>query len=373
MTRVEFLPHLAYAHEFPAPRVALLPRLSLRTWSGERRATVPSAFAGLADHYPYGRYALAEALRRAGVGHGTSVLMPAVHCRVMIDPVIHLGADVSFYPVSRRLAPDLARLRSLVQDPRARALVLPHYFGFPNDVAAVSALCGARGIALVEDCSHAYYGAVDGRLLGTFGAYSFTSVWKFLPTPDGALLRDNSGASSGPRTQAGLGAELRGLSKVLRPAEGNRRPGPGRSEPRSTYDPALARRSALRVSRWVARTAAHGRVTATRRAHYQRWLDGIDGLEDVAALFPALPDGVVPYAFPVVARDATRVFAALRNAGVPIWRWEDIAASAAESCTVANEYRSSLLQLPCHQDLSTDDLDWLTGVVRRVAGRACRA
>jgi len=367
VTRVEFLPHLAYAHEFPAPRVALLPRLSLRTWTGERRATVPSAFAGLSDHYPYGRYALAEALRRAGVGRGTAVLMPAVHCRVMIDPALHLDADVIFYPVSRCLGPDLTHMRLLVQDPRVRALVLPHYFGFPNDVAAVAALCRARGVALIEDCSHAYYGAVDGRLLGTFGAYSFTSVWKFLPTPDGALLRDNSGAPSGAHVPAGLDAELRGLSKVLRPADGSRRPGSGRPEPRSTYDPALARRSALRTSRWIARTAAHGRVTATRRAHYQRWLDGLQGASGVTPLFPALPDGVVPYAFPVVAGDPARTFATLRNAGVPIWRWEDIAASAAAACTVASDYRSSLLQLPCHQDLSTDDLDWLIDVVRRAA------
>ncbi len=370
MTRVEFLPHLAYAHEFPAPRVALLPHLGLRTWTGERRPTVPSAFAGLSDHYPYGRYALAEALRRAGVGNGTVVLMPAVHCRVMIDPVLHLDADVLFYPVSHRLAPDLAQMRRLAQDPRARALVLPHYFGFPNDVAAVAGLCRERGIALIEDCSHAYYGAVEGRLLGTFGTYSFTSIWKFLPTPDGALLRDNSGAPSGTRASAGLGAELRGLSKVLRPARHGRPPRSGRPEPRSTFDTALTRRSALRTSRWIARTAAHGRVTVARRAHYQRWLEGLHGLAGVTPLFPSLPDGVVPYAFPVVATDPPRTFAALRNAGVPIWRWEDIAAGAAASCAVASEYRSSLLQLPCHQDLSTDELDWLIGVVRRIAGRA---
>jgi dTDP-4-amino-4,6-dideoxygalactose transaminase len=322
---------------------------------------------GLSDHYPYGRYALAEALRRAGVGRGTAVLMPAVHCRVMIDPALHLGADMIFYTVLRRLGPDLSQLQLLVQEPRVRALVLPHYFGFPNEVAVVAALCRAHGVALIEDCSHAYYGAVGDRMLGTFGAYSFTSVWKFLPTPDGALLRDNSGAASGGRAPAGLDAELRGLSKVLCPTDGSRRHRSSRPEPRSTYNPALACRSALLTSRWIARTAAHGRITESRRAHYQRWLNGLEGTSGVTPLFPVLPDGVVPYVFPIVAGDPARTFATLRNAGVPIWRWEDIAASAVEACTLANEYRSSLLQLPCHQDLSNDDLDWLIGEVRRAA------
>ena len=58
-------------------------------------------------------------------------------------------------------------------------------------------------------------------------------------------------------------------------------------------------------------------------------------------------------------------FDKLKMAGVPIWRWED---SALGHCTVTDEYAFSLLQLPCHQELTDQEIEWMTDTIRRIMG-----
>jgi dTDP-4-amino-4,6-dideoxygalactose transaminase len=53
----------------------------------------------------------------------------------------------------------------------------------------------------------------------------------------------------------------------------------------------------------------------------------------------------------------------LKQAGLPIFRWDDMAVS---DCAVATRYRSQLLHLPCHQSLSERQMDWMVSVVTQV-------
>jgi hypothetical protein len=119
----------------------------------------------------------------------------------------------------------------------------------------------------------------------------------------------------------------------------------------------------MRVSTIVASFTDHTRVIERRRANYRRWLVALADLAGVRPLFPNLPDGVTPYAFPLVADEAGMVFHGLRMAGIAMWRWEDMAAT---DCSVSASYRISLLQLPCHQDLSERQMDWMLSSVKAV-------
>ena len=53
-------------------------------------------------------------------------------------------------------------------------------------------------------------------------------------------------------------------------------------------------------------------------------------------------------------------FFMLKRLGMPIWRWDDMAVSA---CDVSLEYRLHLLHLPCHQELSADQMVWMAAAV----------
>jgi hypothetical protein len=109
----------------------------------------------------------------------------------------------------------------------------------------------------------------------------------------------------------------------------------------------------------------HSRLPALvqrRRQHYAAWAAQVAGLAAVRPLWPEVPDGCVPYMFPLLLADHSR-FAALKRTGLPIWRWDELASS---DCAVASRYRLGLLHLPCHQGLDAGQLEWMGEQLRRV-------
>jgi hypothetical protein len=74
-----------------------------------------------------------------------------------------------------------------------------------------------------------------------------------------------------------------------------------------------------------------------------------------------LPDEVVPYVFPLLVDNPDRSFLRLKMRGVPLFRWEDVDESA---CSTSAHYSRHLYQLPCHQELSAADLEWLIAEVK---------
>jgi len=387
---VEFYPLLANGLNYPKSVIPAFASLFDGGWQVGEKVTAESAFLEANESFVQGRYALAEAMRRADAGQGKVVLLPAFHCRVMVEAVLYLGAQPCFYPVKADLQPDFGALSALLKDEKRPvvAMLFTHYFGFPNALEAAERFCVQHAIALIEDCAHALYGKANGRLLGTVGRYAIASPWKFLPVRDGGLLRDNSGGAASRQIAQPWRVELKAWVAMLQ--IGAQRASRCRTLPVIEPDalqaharqiatrdsmqvperglqefiPARSTLSSLRASRWVTAHTAHGRVARRRRENYLRWLDGVRYLTGVQPLFPTLPDGVVPYAFPLLVDAEGIGFHLLKLAGIPIWRWEDMAVT---DCAVSRDYRVRLLQLPCHQGISEEEMAWMISVVRAIA------
>jgi hypothetical protein len=115
------------------------------------------------------------------------------------------------------------------------------------------------------------------------------------------------------------------------------------------------------TSRTLMRCTSVSRLIAKRRANYAKLLAAFTGHPGCRPLRGALPDDVVPYVFPLLVDTPDRSFPRLKMRGVPLFRWEDVDASV---CPVSAHYSRHLYQLPCHQELSTADLDWLIAEVK---------
>jgi len=378
----------ADGEDYPKSIIPILPSVNFGAFQFRGEVAEGSAFFNGVESYMQGRYALLEAMRRAGVGPGTSVLMPAFHCRSMVEPVLFLNSTVCFYSINNELQPDFQALSLLLRESRAAvgAMVLTHYFGFPNALEEAERFCDLHGITLIEDCAHALYGQVGGRLLGTVGSYAIASPWKFLPVRDGGVLRDNTGGGISPRIEQPWLTEIKAVAAMLQTGVqhvSRRCPvidsvticeqeakisASGRAQFAEQEFKELvvahADFSALRSSRWGMRHAAHGRVARLRRKNYLRWQEGVRDLAGVKPLFPSLPDGVVPYVFPLLVDAAGMGFHLFKLVGIPLWRWEDMAVT---DCAVSRDYRIRLLQLPCHQELSEEELAWMIDTVRLLA------
>ena len=141
-----------------------------------------------------GRAAILHALIRLGVGVGDRVLVPTYHCPSMVAPIVALGAQPLFYPVTESGGVDLAVVRGWLDEMRPRAIIAAHFFGLPQPMAALRALCDETGMALVEDCAHSLFGSSDGRPVGQWGDFAIGSLTKFLAVPEGGCLISNGGA-----------------------------------------------------------------------------------------------------------------------------------------------------------------------------------
>lgn len=347
--------------------------------------------------YSRGRYALHDAYALAGVGSEGALLAPAYHCRTMLDPAIRLGAEVYLYQVDVDLAPNIASIRTLLanRELSVKALLVSHYFGFPQNLDELAGLCREFKIHLIEDCAHAFIAGWKLNEIGRHGHYVVSSPYKFLPCPDGGLLAINGEAvEPGERLAAtSIRSELKAILGSTRRLLGATKDADLKIEkldneisalitngfvsakesqqdclvPSVHYVPADEAISGHCWSRWIAKNSNLRRVVERRRENFQYWLKVVATLPNCRPLFPELPEDCVPYMFPLYIEYPKFHFYLLKNLGFPLWRWDEMAVS---ECNVATDYRLKLIHLPCHQELSLAEMNWMATALSMVMRRS---
>jgi hypothetical protein len=143
------------------------------------------ADSGQVRYFSIARYALIEALRLAGIGVGSRVLLPSFICRDLLAPLFALGAEPCWYDVS----PNMAPLTSSDTWPLADVVVAVNYFGFPQDLHAFELYAQRACAVIIEDNAHGYLSQdASGRWLGCRTELGLFSLRKTLRIPDGAAL-----------------------------------------------------------------------------------------------------------------------------------------------------------------------------------------
>ena len=334
-----------------------------------------------------GRVALALGMQHVGVGADTKVLVPAFHCLAMVLPIAWLGGTPVYYRVNNDLSPDFDDLERKIDD-RVRCIIAVHYFGFPTDIEKLTEFASRHSISLIEDCAHAFFGSYRGKQLGSFGDYAILSPAKFLPIFDGGYLLARDDRLPGIPLEngdmrfqlkalintleygldAGKFGILNGLLRIpfllkdwlMRTLKKADRPGaradaaPLSVHGSTAFEPEWMHIRMSGVSRWIAAHVSLTRAAGRRRENYRTMLSAFANRDDCRALYPKLLDDVVPYVFPLYIRDGDRVYLRLRELGIPVYRWEGIPEN---TCDVGTDYKSRLIQLPIHQELSPVDLN----------------
>ncbi len=383
---------------FPKSRVSILPTLSPRTFGqGFPRAAKLIGSNANTRSYTRGRYALTDAYRQTGVGKRGALLAPAYHCRTMLDPAVRLGGDIVLYALKPDLSPDMNALQAslgVAQQP-VKAILLTHYFGFVQNTEPIAHFCRKNCIALIEDYSHTLFiekasnTEAITRLIGPTGHFIVASPYKFFPCEDGGVIWTDRSEEHPVcnRSSPTLGQELKGFARSIqrscepRPilsidgldreikALAGRPEHTGydvlecHSRPSENYVDTEETLESLAWSRWVMRHTNVPRLANRRRSHYMQWADTVAELPHCKALFPILPPNLVPYMFPLHIDHPEPHFFLLKRLGVPVWRWDDLAVS---NCSVATDYRLKVLHLPCHQELSAEQMRWMTAAVSKV-------
>ena len=327
--------------------------------------------------FGYARHALADFVLISGVNEGT-LYVPSYICAEAVETLEELGQEICYYPVNEGLEPEWTWLAGSC-GPRSKAVLLVHYFGFPNAVDNALAFCRERQLLMIEDCAHSFLTTLHGRTIGAFGDAGFYSLRKTLPLPDGAGLVVN--ADDSPSFPGGSQDNMAGtpyrplLARLIKfGASKTGVPSPlwRRWQSRSIVSPsnnatlghtAARPGSMTRVSHRIMRVLepAFGEIMLRRRHNYQRLAAAFASYHEVRLLYPQMDPGVCPYLFPVLVRDRDEVVRRLRSRGIPAQGWPALPRAVLESPAfqVAIRYARDLLTLPVHQDLDDHDIDYI--------------
>lgn len=386
---------------YPKPRIPTLPILSRQLFGGIESQDIPSVLdAGNSVFVTSGRVAIGLALLQMKIGRNDKVLLPSYHCSSMVEPIIVTGAHPVFYKINPDTSVDLDDIEKKI-DGLTKLLMVTNYFGFPQNLSRIRIFCDVHNIMLLEDCAHSFFGLFDDRPLGSFGNYAIASAMKFFPVYDGGCLISSIHNLDGVTLEkAGVGFEVKStINAVEKCFEYGRLNfiknaifipmliknivwklikknfpleeislGPGASDGGFQIEEKWLNKRSSIFSKYIIKNSNKSRIIVNRRNNYLAIQSALEGASTCYPLFPKLPDGVVPYIFPLVSNDPEKHFNLLKNAGVPIIRFGEFLwkCNENETCQVSANLSRTVMQLPCHQELNSSELAWMITKLKEI-------
>lgn len=366
---VSAFPELSIKHLLTAPK-----------WPG-----VFEAFYGReAKGFYHGRGALWRGIKLLGLGGRGNVLLPSYHCGVEVEAVRQAGVGIEFYRIKDDMTVDLRILEEKIKAGCTAVLVI-HYYGFPQPIEAIRQLCRRHNVFLIEDCAHALFSSYGGQPLGTYGDIAIFSPTKSLSLPDGGALLVNNpeieavvcterpnravvwkrivGLLIGSQEDKGDARMLRAgvrrirsLCSICMPSRVSRTYNTG-----DEFDVSMGHIGMSEISRRIMSGAPIDWVIGKRRLHFQHLLAGIGDSDYWKVCFTSLPEGICPMFFPVRIRRQSRreVQRVLQGFGIDTYVFGERLHPKLpkEEFPEAELLAREVLCLPIHQQLDERKLD----------------
>lgn len=295
-------------------------------------------------------------LLAAGIGPGDEVIVPSFTFAATSNAVALTGAT----PVYADIEPEYfclnpVSVRSVITS-RTRAIMPVHLYGQAADMSELQAIAEDNGLEIFEDAAQAHGATLDGRHVGTFGAFAMFSLYptKNMTSGEGGMISCRDGdVARAARLLRNQGMERQYANEVI-----------GFNQRMTDIHAAIGRVQLSRLDGW----------TATRRSN-AAYLD--NHLEGVTT--PAVRQGAehVYHQYTIrVEGDRNRVVEALRDeygvgAGVyyptPNHQLAPLA-KYAEGIELPETARAAqqVLSLPVHPSLREPDLERIVGAVNAV-------
>ncbi len=347
------------------------------------------------------RYAIAHALKQMDISPGDEILLPAYHCTVMVEPIVKMGYKPVFYKITPDLNTDIIDAGKKIT-PKTKALIAVNYCGFIQNMAEVRDMCDAKNINLIEDCAHSFFGRKNGVTVGGYGDYVLVSARKFFPVDEGGLLLIRHAGHNLPKQKpqkfiyslksllalieksrkyeklwllsplVEVFNYLRNIFKSSRKQDVtnqyNSNDIQSRSEGENSYNHNLMNSRATLVNYLLPKVLNSAKITRKRCENYSLLAGHFKSIPHCRLLMEELPEGIVPFMFPVYIENLKKYFPAFEDAALPMQRfaqflWPDM---AEKTCPVTADYSRNVVLFPCHQELSKEDIIWLFSTVRKI-------
>jgi dTDP-4-amino-4,6-dideoxygalactose transaminase len=126
--------------------------------------------------YWKGRIGLYAILKSMGVQEGDEVILPAFTCVVVPNAIIYLGAKPIYVDIDpHSLNTNLANIKGRVSA-STKCIIIQNTFGLSSEVDEIVAYAKEHNIYTIEDCTHGFGGAYNGKPNGSYCDAAFYST-----------------------------------------------------------------------------------------------------------------------------------------------------------------------------------------------------
>jgi perosamine synthetase len=311
-----------------------------------------------------GTTALELALQALDIGPGDEVITTPFTFAATINAIVHSGAEVRFADVTDDYTIDPAGVEAQING-RTKAIMPVHLYGLPSDMNALAPIAQKHGLSMIEDAAQSHGATVDGQPVGGYGlaCFSFYAT-KNLSTGEGGVVTTNDDA---------LAEKMRVLrNQGMRARYAYEMPG-------HNYR-MMDLVAALAMSQFEQRAT----MEEARRANADFLSKGLADID--CLVLPYEPEGrrTVWHQYTVRLRPDAHIsrddfMAGLLERGVGCGVYYPKAAYDYDcyrnhprihvtECPNTEAFATSVVSLPVHQHLTSDELDTIVRVTREVLG-----
>jgi len=362
---IEFQPPLADANDFSSIRYAATPTFKLTDLVNFGPVDVD----GLTFTYSGGT-ALFQAAQRLKVSNNV-ILVPSYHCPAAIEPFIYLDFECVFYRVQPDLSPDYQHITQLISQHNVTHCLIINYFGVISNIEVLAGVIANHNIDIIHDCAHALFGLLNYAKQPKYAQATICSINKILPSIDGGIVvfeqtTTKQLASVSTMTEFKALLYLLGITGVInkirfmftKPEIAE--PSHQQQSDFRYFDSTKREQRCFSHTISLLRHSDLDTIVKQRRENYQYLCAALSDTAIGKPLVYQLTNDCVPYVLPFLLDDAND-FNKLRKRGIQCLRWEEVAYS---DCSVSQDYRSRLLQLPCHHQLTKQQLDQMIAKIK---------
>lgn len=140
-----------------------------------------------------GTAAIHMALLALGVGPGDEVIVPSVSFFATVSPIMMVGAEPVFCEVSQRGLMEAKNFGGLITE-KTKAIIPVHLHGHPCNMDEIMAVAKKYNLYVVEDCAQAHGAKFKDQKVGSFGdvgCFSFFAT-KNITTIEGGMITTNN-------------------------------------------------------------------------------------------------------------------------------------------------------------------------------------
>ncbi len=325
------------------------------------------------------------------------ILAPTYNCGSEIDPFLKYGLKVVFYRVDREARIDCSDLKRRVTD-RTRVIYVTHYFGWPQNIKALSDFCRENKIYLIEDCALSLFSNPVDTPVGVLGDAAIYNFPKTLPVPDGGALTVSCDIqfSELPRQAPRCGVIFKNMLPLIKrtalrlcdriglyrflPKWLIRSRGGSKNVVSTTpaglpgipesyyYDSGIEKLAASRITRRILRSTCAEAVVRRRRDNYSALFELMEKSRIFRPLYETLSDGICPLYLPLVVENREAASIRLSRMGITVVQWWAGFHRAFDWAEFpeAKYLKEHVLAIPIHQQLTKRNIDYISSSLKRL-------